>query len=79
MIAVSVVAQAIFLVWRWRSPETPAGATSIWVFPGYIIAWAAPTKSMLWALPLTVLVNVAYHVVVAAVMGAGWRLVRRTV
>ena len=79
MIAASLVAQAIFLVWRWRFPETPAGATSIWVFPGYIIAWWAPTKSMIWALPLTVLVNLAYHLVVAAVIGAGWRSLRRAV
>lgn len=79
LIALSVVAQAIFLIWRWRSPSSPPGAISLWVFPGYIIAWAAPRRWMVPALALTVLVNVAYHLILNGVIGAGWRSVRRAV
>lgn len=79
VIAVSLVAQAIFLIWRWRSPDTPAGTAALWVFPGYAIAWAAPRTWMFWALALMALINLAYHLVLDAVIGAGWRLVRRAV
>lgn len=79
VIAVSLVAQAIFLIWRWRSPGIPAGVASLWVFPGYVIAWAAPRTWMLWALALMALINSAYHLVLDAAISAGWRLVRRAV
>lgn len=75
----SLVAQAIFLAWHWRSPSTPPGTISLWVFPGYIIAWAAPRRWMVPALAVMVLVNVAYHVILDGVIGAGWRSVRRAV
>jgi hypothetical protein len=78
-IAVSLVAQAIFLIWRWHSPGTPAGSASLWAFPGYVIVWWAPTRWMFLSLALMVLANVAYHLVLGAVIGAGWRLVRRAV
>jgi hypothetical protein len=81
VIAVSLVAQAIFYVWLWNSPDTLPGSDPLWValFPGFVFAWAAAHTSMLWGMAFMVLVSLAYHLVLDAAIATGWRLVRRAV
>jgi hypothetical protein len=81
VIAVSLVSQAIFFVWLWHSPDTLPGSDLLWVavFPGFVFAWAAAHTSMAWGLALMVIVSLAYHLVLEAVIGTSWRLMRRAV